>query len=49
VIAAAQFSKQKKPVWSGIYGVLCRPAPTRRRRVIFPYPEYFDDAALDHE
>jgi hypothetical protein len=47
VIAAAQFSKQK-PVWSGIYGVLCRPAP-RRRRVIFPYPEYFDDAALDHE
>jgi hypothetical protein len=35
-------ASQKKPVWSGIYGVLCRPAPTRRRRVIFPYPEYFD-------
>jgi hypothetical protein len=37
VIAAARFWEQvkKRPVWSGIYG-LCRPAPTPRRRAIFP-------------
>jgi hypothetical protein len=38
---AVMGARQKRPVWSGICGVLCRLAPTRGTGHL-PLPEYFD-------